>query len=280
MELKNRVVVVTGASSGIGKAAVEAFVARGATVMAVARRQERLDEVARDTAGVVPVQADLTDEDDRRRVVATAGQVDVLVNNAGVGWWGLFEQMPLEEVRRLYETNVLAAIDLTRMVLPGMLERKRGHIVNVSSQNAFVAAPPLSVYASTKFALQGFTQGLRREVGGRGVGVSSINPGPIRTEFAEAAPGGEEVDLPSKFNAIALPPSLVANAIVRAVEREHLPGYAEVSVPRVLGVSRIAGLPGLNRLVDLTTLPARSLAARLQGQGNAATVDQQPSGVA
>ena len=276
MELRDRTVVVTGASSGIGREVVEAFGARGAKVFAVARREQRLVGLARGRAGVVPVPAYVTDEGDRERIVATAGAVDVLVNNAGVGWWGLVEQMPFEEVRRLYETNVLAAIDLTQRVLPGMLERRRGHVVNVSSQNAFVASPPLTVYASTKFALQGFAEGLRREVAGRGVRVSTVNPGPIRTEFAEAAPGGEAVDLPGKFNAVALPPSLVANAVVRAVEREGLPGYAEISVPRVLGLSRLASLPGVTRLLDLATVPARSLAARLQGEGNAATDAEPP----
>lgn len=274
MNLNDRTVLVTGASSGIGRETVKAVAKRGASVVAVARRQDRLDELASEVEGVTTIAADLAEERGRDEVVRQAGAVDVLVNNAGAGWLGLVEHMPFEEVRRLFEINVLALIDLTQKVMPGMIERQRGHVVMVSSQAAYNSAPPLTVYSSTKWAVQGFAEGLRREMTGRGVHVSTVNPGPVDTEFVVAAPGGDGPGVAKGFSAIAVPPWTVANAVVRAVERENLPGFSEISVPRVLGMSRLGGLPGVSRLIDLTTLPARIFAERLQGEGRAATAPE------
>ena len=126
MDLRDRTVVVTGASSGIGTETVRAIAGRGARVIATARRQDRLQALADEVPGVIPVAADVTDAAGRARITAQAGQVDVLVNNAGVGYFGMVEQMAGEDVEKLFEVNVLAAIALTRDVLPGMLERGRG----------------------------------------------------------------------------------------------------------------------------------------------------------
>ena len=269
MELRDRTVVVTGASSGIGTETVRALAGRGARVIATARREDRLQALADEVPGVVPVAADVTDPAGRARIGAQAGQVDVLVNNAGVGYFGLVEQMTGEDVEQLFEVNVVAAIALTRDVLPGMLERERGAIVNVSSVGAFVAIPPLTVYSATKFALQGFSEGLRREVAGRGVSVHTVNPGLTRSEFVVAAQGAGNPLVQAGFNAAGLPPWTVANAVVRAIESDRRPGYAEVAVPRVAGFARLAALPAVSRWIDLASIPGRYLAGVLGTQREA-----------
>lgn len=257
--------MVTGASSGIGRDAAARLARHGAEVWAVARRGDRLDALAAAAPGVVPYQADVTVEADRTALVedvATAGPIDVLVNNAGVGWGGLIERMPAAEVRRLFETNVLALIDLTQRVLPGMLTRRRGHIVNVSSAGGWVAVPPISVYSATKFAVTGFTEGLRREVQGRGVTVSLISPGPLATEFvtrsqlAKRAGGGGTVPTPVPAAAL-LPGSLAGRAIVRSVRFAGIPGWDTIAVPRAVGLGRLGSLPVIDRIVDAGALVSR-----------------------
>lgn len=266
MKLKDRTAIVTGASSGIGRETVKALDARGATVFAVARREELLNELAKEHDNVVPVPADVTVEEDRARIVDVAGDVDVLVNNAGRGWLGLVEQMPADDVRALFELNVLSAIDLTQRVLPGMLERRRGHIVMVSSVAAYVSVPPLTVYSATKHAIQGFSEGLRREMIGRGVNVSTVNPGLVRTEFVEASPGGDTPLLERAFNASAMPSWMVVNAILRSIDRDAAPGFEEIAVPRANTITRLAKLPGVSTVIDLASVPARLVAGRLQDE--------------
>jgi short-subunit dehydrogenase len=263
MHLRGRTAVVTGASSGIGTETVRALAGRGARVVATGRREDRLEALADEWPGVVPVAADVTDPAGRARISAQAGPADVLVNNAGVGYFGLVEQMTAEDVERLVEVNLLAAIALTKELLPGMLERERGAIVNVSSVAAYVALPPLTVYSATKFALQGFSEGLRREVAGRGVTVHTVNPGVTRTEFVVAAQGAASPLVQAGFNAAGLPPWAVANAVVRAVESDRRPGYAEVTVPRLAGFVRLAALPAVSRALDLASIPGRVVAGAL-----------------
>src|SRR5204863_7400198 len=120
-----------------------------------------------------------------------AGTIDVLINNAGLGWHGLVEDMTPAMARQLVDINVIALIDLTQRVLPGMLERGSGHIVNMGSIAGYVGVPGEAVYSATKWAVQGFTDGLRREVQHRGVDVTLIAPGPFKTELLAPAPTGE-----------------------------------------------------------------------------------------
>src|SRR5207245_8282963 len=129
-----------------------------AEVIALARSDKALAQLGEEHPQIRPFVADLADAEQRRRLSRELGNIDVLVNNAGIGWIGLVEDMGAEDVRRLYEVNVLAPIELALSAIPGMLERRRGRIVNLTSATAWVAHPPLSVYGSTKWALQGFSE--------------------------------------------------------------------------------------------------------------------------
>lgn len=258
MRVRGLSVVVTGASSGIGRETAVLLARRGARVWAVARSADLLEELAATQPGITPLVADLTNDAERAALVAAAGTVDVLVNNAGIGWVGAVEGMPAARVRQLFELNVLALIDLTQRVVPGMLERRRGHVVNVASVASWVAMPPLTVYSATKFAVQGFSDGLRRELAGRAVSVATINPGPVATQFGPRAQvedrATEELD---GGVMIGVSPSMVARAVLRSVRRAGWPGYATVAVPRVLGLTRLGAVPGLRWMADAAALVSR-----------------------
>ncbi|HZQ26519.1 MAG TPA: SDR family NAD(P)-dependent oxidoreductase [Acidimicrobiales bacterium] len=257
--------IVTGASSGIGRATARLLASKGAHVFAAARSKGALEELAEAQPGITPVVADVADDEERAALVGAVGDVDVLVNNAGIGWSGLVEEMPAEQVRMLFEVNVLGLIDLTQRVLPGMLARKRGHIVNVASVAGYVSAPPISVYSASKFAVLGFSDGLRREVSGRGVAVTCVNPGPVSTKFSARAGLVDASVLSTEVPATRMggvPAWTVARAVARAVRMGGLPGYGTITVPRALGLARLGAVPVLQLTVDGVTLVSRRSARR------------------
>ncbi|HVF74869.1 MAG TPA: SDR family NAD(P)-dependent oxidoreductase [Acidimicrobiales bacterium] len=267
MRLRRSVVVVTGASAGIGRAVAARLARKGALVWAVARSEGALEELAGAEPNVVPFVADLTSDADRAALVEAAGRVDILVNNAGIGISGLVADTPQEQVRQLFEINVLGLIDLTQRVLPGMLERRHGHIVNIASAASWAVFPPLTVYSASKFAVLGFTQGLRREMRGKRVTVASIHPGPVATAFgARAARGDRPTEELGHYSMPGVPAEFVARAVERSIRLAGVPGYAEISVPRALGISRLAQLPVVNLLLDVPGLMTRQVAAREPSQ--------------
>jgi short-subunit dehydrogenase len=262
MRLRRSVVVVTGASTGIGRSIASRLARKGALVWAVARSEGHLEELAGEQPNVVPFVADVTKDADRAALIGAVGPVDILVNNAGIGWHGLVEDMPPEQVRQLFEVNVLGLIDLTQRVLPGMLERRRGHIVNVASIGAWVSVPPVTVYCATKFAVQGFSEGLRREVRGRGVTVATVNPGPVSTSFARrAALGDRPTEDLGESHMPGVPAELVARAVQRSVSLAGIPGWSTIAVPRVAGLSRLGAVPGVQLTMDGASLVSRRLEA-------------------
>jgi NAD(P)-dependent dehydrogenase (short-subunit alcohol dehydrogenase family) len=193
--LTGQVVIITGASSGIGEAAARRLVRGGARVVISARRVERLEALARELdptgAGVLAVAGDITSEAVRRQLVTAAlekfGRIDALVNNAGYGTRGPVELVPVEIIRKNFETNVFALVALTQLVVPAMRERGSGCIINIGSVAGKIARPLSSIYDSTKHALEALTDGLRGELKPFGVRVTLIRPGFILTEFIEAA---------------------------------------------------------------------------------------------
>lgn len=179
------VALVTGASSGIGEATVIALRERGVEVHAAARRIERLEELA-DKTGCIPHQLDVRD----RQAVAKIGEtipVDILINNAGLGRaLGSLWTASIEDIEMTIDTNVTSAIHMVRAVLPGMVERGKGHIVNMSSVLALYPAPA-ALYGATKGAMHKLSRDLRQELQGTGVRVTEINPGRVTTEFYNVA---------------------------------------------------------------------------------------------
>jgi NAD(P)-dependent dehydrogenase (short-subunit alcohol dehydrogenase family) len=193
--LAGQVIIVTGASSGIGEAAARRLVRAGAKVVISARRLDRLSALAKEIdpsgAAVLAVAGDVTNAADREQLVAATlqkfGRIDGLVNNAGYGTRGPVEIVPVEAIRKNFETNLFSLIALTQLVLPGMRERGSGCIVNIGSVAGKIARPLSSIYDSTKHALEAITDGLRGELKPFGVRVSLIRPGFIITEFVDAA---------------------------------------------------------------------------------------------
>ncbi len=190
--LAGRVALVTGASSGIGKATAAALAAAGAKVAIAARRADRLEALAAriETAGgmALRIEADVTSNDDVTamigKVVAEWGRLDILVNNAGVMLLSPVAEATLDDWRRMVELNLLALMGVTKAALPH-LRAAKGHIVNVSSVAGRVANPGASGYAATKFGVIGFSESLRREVYADKVRVTVIEPGLVRTELGD-----------------------------------------------------------------------------------------------
>lgn len=198
--LAGEVALITGASSGIGAATAQELARRGARVVLAARRQDELEAEARAIARLggeaLVVPTDMSDAAQVARLAERAiehyGRVDILVNNAGMGYDLPLARMQPEQITHITSVNLLSAIQLTRAVLPGMLERRHGAIICVASVAAHIAVSPM--YSATKFGLRGFARSLRREVWGTGVSVSVVSPGFIKTamtRFRKRAPGPE-----------------------------------------------------------------------------------------
>lgn len=194
MVTRGPVVLVTGCSSGIGRATAERLAQSGCTVYATARRLESMAGLAE--AGCRLLRLDVTDDESMRVAVEeierAEGAVDALVNNAGYSQSGAIESVPLDVARRQFETNVFGLARLTQLVLPGMRRQGRGRIVNVSSMGGRLTFPGGGWYHASKHALEALSDALRFEVQGFGIQVVVIQPGLIRTSFAEAAVGSIE----------------------------------------------------------------------------------------
>ncbi|MCY3770641.1 MAG: SDR family oxidoreductase [Gemmatimonadetes bacterium] len=189
--MSGNVVVVTGASTGIGQATAEAFAREGATVVLAARSEGRLVRIAGDIeqAGgrAVPMAVDVTDRSavfERMKEVAEAqGRIDVLVNNAGIGLLSPVDDMDPEELKRVFEVNFFGLIWCTQAVLPYMIRQKGGRIINVSSVAGKRALPHISAYCASKFAVQAFSDSLRMEAAEHGIAVSVVCPPRVDTTF-------------------------------------------------------------------------------------------------
>jgi NADP-dependent 3-hydroxy acid dehydrogenase YdfG len=187
----SKAVLITGCSTGIGRATAELLAEKGYNVYATARRQESIEDLAQKGCKVMPL--DVTDETSMqtgvRAVVDAEGAVGALVNNAGYSQSGAVEDVPLDDVRRQFETNVFGLIRMCQLVLPGMRAQGYGRIVNLSSMGGKVVFPGGGIYHGTKHAVEGISDALRWEVREFGVDVVIIEPGLIKTKFADAAVG-------------------------------------------------------------------------------------------
>ncbi|HEX8076001.1 MAG TPA: SDR family NAD(P)-dependent oxidoreductase [Thermoleophilaceae bacterium] len=271
MELRGCCAVVTGASSGIGAATARALADRGARVALVARTRDALEEVAADigrsgaTAAVHA--ADLTDA----RAAASAAEAirgdlgvpDVLVNNAGAGRFLFIDETAPDEAESMMAVPYFAAFNMTRAVLPDMLARDSGRVLIVNSPASYVAWPGACGYTAARFAMRGFTEGLRADLHGTGVGVSSVTAGKVRSPYFDNNPGSEE-RIPTITRIIrTLTPEEVAHAVVDALERDK----RDVYVPLMLRMNVLQSrfMPRLSSWVLARTGAKRPVAAGERG---------------
>jgi short-subunit dehydrogenase len=214
-------VLVTGATGGIGQAISRAFADRGAEVILTGRKPDVLERLAGEL-GARAIRCDLADRAELERLVAELPPLDVLIANAALPASGLVTELTPEQVDRMLDVNLRAPIALARELAPGMIERRRGHMVFISSLAGKAASPASSIYSATKFGLRGFALGLREDLRSHGVGVSVVLPGFISDAglFADAG----EVKLPPGISTRT--PEQVAEAVIGVIERNR----AEVQV--------------------------------------------------
>lgn len=185
----SKILLITGVSSGFGRALAEEALSEGHTVVGTVRSNEAKRDFESLSANAAFARVlDVTDFDAIdgivRDIEASVGPVDVLVNNAGYGHEGIVEESPLSELRRQFDVNVFGAVAMIKAVLPFMRERRRGHILNITSMGGFITMPGIAYYCGSKFALEGISEALGKEVKPLGIAVTAVAPGGFRTDWA------------------------------------------------------------------------------------------------
>lgn len=231
MQIKDSVVLITGASQGIGAACSRVFQQRGARLSIVARDPEKLATVG--GPDTLRTAGDITSDEVRRNVVARTlerfGGIDILINNAGMGLYSAASSAPMDQARALFELNLFAPLALAQLVVPGMRERRRGTIVNISSIAGKVTLPWFTLYSVSKFALGSLTDGLRMELKPYGIHAMTVWPGYVKTDFQAHALGTRPPETIRKGKQFAITAAECAEAIARGVERDA----HNVVVPRI-----------------------------------------------
>jgi len=234
MNFRNKVVLITGASSGIGEASAIKFAKKNAKVVLVARRKEKLlqlqKKISKYTDSILVCQCDVSNKLQVKEmcdiVLDTFGRIDVLVNNAGFVIYGRVLELSIEEIESQMETNYFGMIYCTKNFLPHMIEQGTGHIVNIASVGASLGIPGVASYCATKFAMLGFSEGLKHELSGTGVDVTVVSPIMVDTPLFDH-PSFENF---SRRSTIAiLSPEKVANTILKAANSSKL----EIVVPTI-----------------------------------------------
>lgn len=236
MDYSGKIVVITGASSGIGKESALEFAKLHASVVLVSRDRNKLEEVAKELlkyqTRILVCACDISQKDQvnemSKQVLEKFGTVDILVNNAGFGIYGNFNDLKVEEIESQMRTNYLGMVYCTKTFLPKMLEQKSGHIVNVASVAASFGIPGMAGYCASKFAMLGYSESLYHELKGSGVGITVVSPIMVRTNFFNH----------NSFNKMpryttALSANTVAKAVVRAASSPRL----EIVVPQFVRIA-------------------------------------------
>ncbi|HET9874685.1 MAG TPA: SDR family NAD(P)-dependent oxidoreductase [Mycobacterium sp.] len=229
MQLRQSRVLITGASRGLGKSIAEVLAGRSATVALVARNPDDLEILAKELDGKA-YPTDLTDPDAVEKLVDRVeadGPVDVLINNAGIDRVGRFPDASAQQVRDLLQVNLAAPMELCRQLMPRMVQRGRGHIVNVSSFGAISTGPGVTLYGASKAGLSHFTAGIRAELRGKPVGTTLVQIGEVKTDMIDHirafGPARRTIERAERWRmtAPAMEPGVVAEAIADAIERNR-----------------------------------------------------------
>ena len=237
MNFKDKVVLITGASSGIGRASAIKFAKKGAIIILVARRKEKLDQVDKDlkkfNVSTLVCECDVSDKSQVKKmskiVLEKYESVDILVNNAGFAIYGSVSNLTTEEIESQMATNYFGMIYCIKNFLPSMIKKKSGHIVNVASVAGSFGLPGIASYCASKFAMLGFSEGLKHELKGTGIGVTVVSPIMVRTNFFDH-PSFEKMP---KYSPTSLSAETVANAILKAANSPRL----EIIVPSVVRIA-------------------------------------------
>jgi uncharacterized protein len=249
--------LVTGASSGIGFAFAAELARRGYPVLAVARRGERLEKLASEALAfgrrIEPLTADLFDPVGVQSVAERAAELDVelVVNNAGVATYGAFAEQPLERELDLIRLNVAALVELTHRLLPALLRRGRGGVINVASEMAFQPMPYFASYAASKAFVLSFSEALAEELRGTGVRITAVAPGFVRTEFADIA-GSRRAQRPFPH----LTPERVVAVALRAYESGRVVKTVGAFYTALSLMARVAPRALMRRLLGRLMKPA------------------------
>lgn len=265
MDFKDRVIFISGASNGIGKQLAIDLAARGAVVVGCGRSRDRLVETLKEVRKLSPkslmIACDIGDAEQvqgmMKKVLADFGGIDILINNAGIGMRRPFVDTPLETIEAIMRTNYLGAVYCAHEVLPAMIARGSGHIVNISSGAGIIGTLNMGGYCASKFAMNGWSESLYHELKPLGVNVSLVCPGPVSTQFNSEFRNTEPKSPPQLF----IGAEAVSQAVLRAIEKNQF----EVIMPRWLAlmcaIKRFA--PGLFRAMaqrrfrSYVTKPAR-----------------------
>ena len=245
MRLEGKVVLITGASEGIGRACAQVFRDRGAKLSLLARSEGKLRSAA--AADDLVTAADLLDPASRQafieRSVAHFGRIDVLVNNAGAGLYAPSWRTPMPEARRLFELNFLAPLELIQLAVPHMRTQRSGAIVNVGSIAGKMTLPWFTLYSASKYAIGSLTDGLRMELRSDGIHTMTVCPGYVRTGFQRNVLAGSPPELTGWQKHWAITPEQCARDIVRGVERDARTVVTPKSGWLIIAAQRL--LPGV-----------------------------------
>lgn len=235
LNIANKIVLITGASSGIGAVMAQQFAAKGAVPILTARSTNKLEEIASGLQGQHAVyEMDVTNTEQVNdvvgQIIAKYGRIDILINNAGYGIFESFAEAPLAHFEEMMNVNYMGIVRCTQAVLPHMQKAGSGHIVNVASMAGKIGSAKSTGYSATKHAVLGFTNSLRQELIRSGISITAINPGPISTPFFDKAdPSGNYVKNVAWF---MLKPEKVVKELMNAIER-NIP---EKDLPFVAGM--------------------------------------------
>ena len=231
MDFKNKVILITGASSGIGKETAIEFAKLGANLVLVARRKDRLEQTANELkkfhVTILICQCDVSKKDQVNKmtkiVLEKFDSIDILVNNAGFAVYGSVIDLSIDEIESQMETNYFGMIYCIKNFLPTMLKKNSGHIVNVASVAASFGLPGIASYCASKFAMLGFSEGLKHELKDTGIGITVVSPIMVRTNFFDH-PSFKKIP---KYSPTSLSSKTVAKAILKAANSSRL----EIIVP-------------------------------------------------